>query len=71
MPYPWGDTAAAGAQEWGCLVALPASWGSVLDAAASSSGAAVGDEERGATPEELTCPVVMEHGPKALQVIMI
>lgn len=71
VPYPWGDTAAAGAQEWGCLVALPASWGSVLDAAASSSGAAVGDEERGATPEELTCPVVLEHGPKALQVTII
>ncbi len=68
MPYPWGDV---DAQEWGCSVPLPAGWGPVLDAAAASEGGhgrRQDDEEPGVTPEELTVPVVLEQGPKAVQV---
>lgn len=63
--YPWGAGAVA---DWGCSVPLPAGWGSVLDAAASSGVAVSRDVEQGVTPEELTCPIVLEHGPKAIQV---
>jgi hypothetical protein len=69
VPYPWGD---ADAQDWGYSVPLPAGWGSLLDAAASegSHGGRHGhdQDEQGVTPEELTVPVVLEHGPKAVQV---
>lgn len=68
--YPWGD---ASLQDWGCAVPLPAGWGPVLDAALSASrgGAGGGEDGPGVTPEELTCPVVLEHGPKALQVCLL
>lgn len=70
VPYPWGD---ADAQEWGCSVPLPAGWGPLLDAAAASEGSHGGrhgheQDEQGVTPEELTVPVVLDHGPKAVQV---
>jgi hypothetical protein len=67
VPYPWDY---AGAQDWGCSVPLPAGWGPFLDAAAAASagGAGHGDDTPGATSEELTCPVVLDQGPKALQV---
>lgn len=63
--YAWGD---ADAQDWGCSVPLPAGWGPVLDAVESSGSARAGEDGPGVTPEELTCPVVLEHGPKAIQV---
>jgi hypothetical protein len=44
----------------------------LLDAAtatAAAAGSADGDgQDQGSTPEELTCPVVLDAGPKALQV---
>jgi hypothetical protein len=73
-PYPWADALAA--EGWGCSVPLPASWGAVLDAAAAggaAAGGAASSDDGGAdepdvTLEELSCPVALEHGPKALQV---
>lgn len=63
--YAWGD---ADAQDWGCSVPLPAGWGPVLDAAAGRGPARDGEDGPGVAPEELTSPVVLEHGPKAIQV---
>lgn len=66
VPYPWGDV---DAQDWGCSVPLPAGWGALLDAAAGEgAGMHMDEDEPGVTPEELTVPVVLEQGPKAVQV---
>lgn len=60
--YPWGSVSSG----WGCSVALPASWGSILDSAAENIPADPADSPD-ISMEDMSVPLELSQGPQALQ----